>query len=520
MLFRVLSLSFFLSFCSLFYELIFAKALTLATENIILAQTLSLGFYFLGMGLGSHYKLKKNHKVDFLNTELVLSFLGMLAPLLIYLTSFILKTLFLPEKSLAILPILLSIPFTMGFYTGKEFLHLIKYGEEHNISVNIILATTYFGNLVAGLMFPLFLYGSFGLLGSSFLGASINLIAALSLFLTLENGQRSHLKLFLLSGLFGLLCYNTSSLNKIMLSLSYTSISTPDLSFNHLKNLYLYIENTRPSVNRHRSKYQDIDIVSSNNNYTLFLNRKPQFSSDNYKAYHLSMIKGFLNLHPESIKKVLILGGGDGILARYLLKENIDSIMLVDLDPYITKLSKGNALFTKLNHKSLKDPKVSVVNADAFSYLLKNSGGSYDAIFIDFPLPTYLELSKLYSTEFYSLVLKNLAPLGGAIFDSPIHFTYKFQQAKFISYEQKIIHATLNASGIKNFTGFGPHENFVYFNKNNQKKHFNYPKLSNTISGRVLINLIENETFLEFQPADKKFVNSIFKPLRIQKGAW
>lgn len=511
--FRVIFLAFTLSFCSLFYELIFAKALTISTNNLILAQTFALGFYFLGMGIGSHRKLKTNNHISFLKTELILSALGMVSPILIYLISFIFNLYTPSTTNAALLPTLLLIPLIVGFYTGKEFLHLMKMGEVHNVSVNIILATTYLGNLAAGIFFPLYIYQSLGIFGSSLFVASLNLMAALALAFSIKKVS-GYLTVILLTVVFYLFSSNIAQISSTLLSLSYTQLSTKDVGPTHFKNIYYFLQKNASKTIQYRSKYQDIDIVSQKNNYTLFLNRKPQFSSNNYKAYHSSMVEGFLNLHSQPIKKVLILGGGDAILAHYLLQKNVNSITLVDLDPFITSLATNNPNFTKINKSSFKNPKVTVINGDAFTHLLKNSN-TFDAIFIDFPLPTYLELSKLYSTEFYSLVLKSLAPGGAAIFDSPIHFQFKEQTFKFTSDAQKIIYSTLEASGITNFTGFGPHENFIYFNKANTKKSFDYKRLSG-VSGRIFVNFVENDVFLDILPSSKDSVNSIFKPKRFR----
>ncbi|MGH1468498.1 MAG: spermidine synthase [Bdellovibrionales bacterium] len=515
MVFRVLALSFILAFCSLFYELIFAKTLTLATSNFILAQTAALGFYFLGIGVGSSKKIDPSKPLSFLHTEYVLSFLGCISPALIYFIYFIFH-LYMPSSThIIILPTLLLIPFVVGIFTGKEFLHLLNFGEKHGVSASLVLAATYFGNLVAGFAFPLFIYQSAGVVGSSYFAAALNLMVAI--FLAIE--VKKHTQLFLAIPIT--LCFffwgsNAAKVQNGILNLSYTKVYTPDFGTSHLKNIYVYVKSKMPSVRQHRTKYQDIDIVhKSNGHYSLFLNRKPQFSSDNYKGYHASLAEGFLNLHQNPLGNTLILGGGDGILAQYLIERGAKRITLIDLDPAITNLARTHPLFRRINKDSFNNKIVTVINGDAFSFLLKTSE-KYDSILIDFPLPTSLELSKLYSREFYSLVKRSLKPNGGALFDSPINFKFDYDKTKFKSKNQKIISATLHAAGIKNHTGFGPHENFVYFNKKDEKRHFQYDLLPDSISGRALVNLIENSSFLEEAPIEKKYINSIFSPKRFQ----
>ncbi len=513
--FRVFAFAFILAFCSLFYELIFAKALTLTTSNFILAQTAALGFYFLGIGLGSHKKIAPSNPSSFLHIEYILSLLGCISPVLIYLIHFGFH-LYTPEYfHFIILPTLLLIPLIVGFFTGKEFLYLLEFGEKNGVNASLVLAATYFGNLVAGFAFPLFIYQNIGIVGSAYFAAALNLIVASILSIELKK-IKSTAFLFLFT--FGFLYWglNVEKLHTTLLSLSYTKIYTPDIGFSHFKNIYSFIKSQKPQVTQYRTKYQDIDIVTKNNNhFSLFLNRMPQFSSDNYKGYHSSMADGFINLHQHPLEDTLILGGGDGILAQYLLDRGAKHITLVDLDPAIVHLAKTNTRLRQINKDSFHNKAVTVITGDAFSFLLKSTK-KYDSIFIDFPLPTSLELSKLYSREFYSLVLKNLTPEGGAIFDSPVNFKFNYGLKKFKSYNQKIISSTLQAAGVRNPTGFGPHENFIYFNKQGGKKKFKYDLLPSSVSGRTFVNLIENSVFLEPFPIENKYINSIFSPKRFK----
>ena len=65
-------------------------------------------------------------------------------------------------------------------------------------------------------------------------------------------------------------------------------------------------------------------------------------------------------------RRVLVLGGGDGLALREILKyPQIESVTLVDLDPAMTRLFSSAAQLRKLNEDALISPKVKVVNADA-----------------------------------------------------------------------------------------------------------------------------------------------------------
>jgi spermidine synthase len=55
---------------------------------------------------------------------------------------------------------------------------------------------------------------------------------------------------------------------------------------------------------------------------------------------------------------VLILGGGDGLAAREVLKyPNVQHITLVDLDPAMTTLFRTSAPLVALNGGSLNNPR-------------------------------------------------------------------------------------------------------------------------------------------------------------------
>ena len=114
----------------------------------------------------------------------------------------------------------------------------------------------------------------------------------------------------------------------------------------------------------------------------------------------------------ERPKIVLIMGGGDGLLAREILKyPSVAHITLVDIDPAMTQLARTNPLLTEQNKRSLTSPKVRVVNEDAFLFAF-NTHQAYDAILIDLVDPSNDRLAKLYSQQFYRQAERILSPTG------------------------------------------------------------------------------------------------------------
>jgi spermidine synthase len=109
---------------------------------------------------------------------------------------------------------------------------------------------------------------------------------------------------------------------------------------------------------------------------------------------------------------VLVLGGGDGLAVREILKyPSVEHVTLVDLDPEMTKLFTTNSVLVGLNKGSLKSPKVRVINDDAFPWL-DHHEEMFDFVVVDFPDPTNYSLGKLYTTAFYRLLARHVSANG------------------------------------------------------------------------------------------------------------
>src|SRR5439155_4375082 len=103
---------------------------------------------------------------------------------------------------------------------------------------------------------------------------------------------------------------------------------------------------------------------------------------------------------------------------REVLKyPSVESVTLVDLDPAMTELFSSNPLLVELNSGALSDPRVHVINADAFVWL-QDSPSSFDFAVVDFPDPTNYSLGKLYTTAFYRLLAKHITANGMLVVQS------------------------------------------------------------------------------------------------------
>jgi spermidine synthase len=162
------------------------------------------------------------------------------------------------------------------------------------------------------------------------------------------------------------------------------------------------------------SPYQRVIVTASKAGVRLFLNGNLQFHSRDEYRYHEALV------HPAMAaqgapRRVLILGGGDGLAAREVLKyPSVKEVTLVDLDAHITTLFATEPMLRRLNADALRSSRLKVVNDDAFSWLERHDA-HYDVIVVDFPDPTNYAIGKLYTTSFYQLVDEHLAAGGFAV---------------------------------------------------------------------------------------------------------
>ena len=172
-----------------------------------------------------------------------------------------------------------------------------------------------------------------------------------------------------------------------------------------------------------QSPYQNIVLTRSNNgkDHRLYLDGHIQFSTKDEYRYHEFLVHPAIT-QVNTPKNVLILGGGDGLAAREVLKhKEVQRIDLVDIDPLITEFGQTNAIIRRLNESSLSNPKLNVFNDDAFSFL-NSEGILYDVIIIDLPDPHNEALNKLYTKEFYRIAEKRMSNDGALVTQSSSPF--------------------------------------------------------------------------------------------------
>ena len=134
-----------------------------------------------------------------------------------------------------------------------------------------------------------------------------------------------------------------------------------------------------------QSKYQKIEVCDLNMlGRTLILDDIIQLSELDCDVYHESFAHMPV-LFTKKLERVLILGGGDGILAKELLKYENLKIDLVDIDEQVVDLSKK--YLSRLNNNALVSERVNVYNQDALAFCKSVNKNTYDVIYGDITDP-------------------------------------------------------------------------------------------------------------------------------------
>ncbi|KAH9280993.1 Spermidine synthase [Echinococcus granulosus] len=160
-----------------------------------------------------------------------------------------------------------------------------------------------------------------------------------------------------------------------------------------------------------KSEFQDILIFKSATfGRVLVLDGRIQLTEKD-EAFYQEMIAHIpLSVHPNP-RRVLIIGGGDGGVAREVIRHQcVEHVDLVEIDDMVLKLSRKYLPFTA---SSLDHPKVSVHVADGFAFLKEHAakGEKYDVIITDSTDPGGPS-TPLFNKEYFQLLSQALTDDG------------------------------------------------------------------------------------------------------------
>ncbi|HTS83329.1 MAG TPA: polyamine aminopropyltransferase [Myxococcaceae bacterium] len=373
--------------CGLVYELLAGTLASYLLGDSVMQFSTVIGLYLSAMGLGSWLSGRIEAQVArrFVEVELGVALVGGLAA----------PALFLAFAHLAFFRgVLYGFVAAVGTLVGLEIPLLLRVLRDQLPFKDLIarvLTVDYLGALLASLLFPLLLVPRLGLVRTGLVFGVLN--AAVGLWST-------HLLASLIPRRRGLQIRGA-----VILALLAAGVLAAD-RLTSLAEEGMYADEV---IYARSSQYQRIVVTRGRAGFQLFLNGNLQFSSADEARYHEALVHPAMSLAPGA-RRVLVLGGGDGLAVRELLKyPGVEEIQLVDLDPAMTGLARTFPLLRELNRDSFFSPRVRVTNEDAYLWL-EEDHGRFDLAVVDFPDPNNFALGKLYTTHFYRLLRRALAP--------------------------------------------------------------------------------------------------------------
>ena len=381
--------------CGLVYELAAGALASYLLGDSILQFSTVIGCYLFAMGVGSWLSqfFDRQLPAHFLRIELLVALAGGLLPAALFLAN-----AYIPGSFRWVLYGLVA---TVGVLVGLEIplvMRILKRNVAFKDVVSQVLTFDYLGALAVSVAFPLILVPQLGLIRTGLLFGLLNAaVAVWALWMF-----RFELRQF--------------KAHVLACAATFAVLAAAFLGANHITTLAEDKFYQDRIVFTAASPYQRIVVTQGKLGHRLFLNGNLQFAERDEYRYHEALV------HPAMAafsaggpKRVAVLGGGDGMAVREILKyPSVGSVTLVELDPAMTKLFSEQPTLVKLNGGALTSPKVKIVNTDAFGWL-ESGADMFDVIIVDFPDPTNFSIGKLYTNSFYALLDKRLSASGYAV---------------------------------------------------------------------------------------------------------
>ena len=379
--------------CGLLYELAAGALASYLLGDSVLQFSTVIGTYLFAMGVGSwasrHFE--RELPAHFLRIELLIALLGGALPAVLFIANATVPGAFRP--------LLYAMVLAVGTLVGLEIplvMRILRRDVSLKDLVSQVLTFDYLGALAVSLAFPLLLVPQLGLIRTGFLFGLMNAAVAVWALWLFRHELPRWREFAAACALVGaLLAAGMAGAGQI------TSLAEERLYQDRIA----YAETT---------PYQRIVVTSGRAGLRLFLNGNLQFAQRDEYRYHEALV------HPAMAaqgapRRVAVLGGGDGMAVREILKyPSVQSVTLVELDPAMTRMFRDTPQLAQLNGGALSNPKVHIVNTDAFQWLQQDTD-TYDVVVVDFPDPTNFAIGKLYTNSFYALLEQRLAASGYAV---------------------------------------------------------------------------------------------------------
>lgn len=402
---------FVIAACGIVYELMVATVSSYLLGDSVYQFSVTIGLFLTSMGVGSFVsrRFHRNLLLTFITVELLIGAVGGSSTLLLYYVYGAEKAAYVPTMYLVIA--------IVGLLIGLEIPILTRLlSDLYVLRVNIanVLSFDYLGGLLGSLAFPLVLLPYLGLLRTALVVGILNVGVAVLVLIAHWRGLPERREVAVLAA--------------ALLALLTTAFVQSSALWEGLEQ-QLYRD---PIVFSAQTRYQHVTITQWRDDVRLYLDGNLQFSSLDEYRYHESLVHPAAGMARDR-GEVLVLGGGDGMAVRELLKwPDVRRITLVDIDEEIVGLFRSQPELTKLNGGSLSDPRVRVVNTDAFKFL-EEDRGFHGLILADLPDPRNESTQKLYSEEFYRLAARRLS--AGGVFVTQATSPYFAPKAFWSIYE-------------------------------------------------------------------------------------
>ncbi|MEE3750045.1 polyamine aminopropyltransferase [Mycobacterium intracellulare] len=383
--------------CGLIYELALLTLSASLDGGGIVATSLIVAGYIAALGVGALLvkPLLAHAAITFIAVEAALGVIGGLSAAALYMVFAFLDGAVGSTWVLAVSTALI------GGLVGAEvplLMTLLQSGRvagaaDAGRTLANLNAADYLGALLGGLVWPFLLLPQLGMIRGAAVTGMINLAAAAVVAIFLLRQVVSTRQLLLA------LCALAAALGLLATLL----LRSADVETTSRQRLY-----ADPIVAYRHTPYQEIVVTRRGNDTRLYLDGGLQFSTRDEYRYTESLVYPAVG---KGARSVLVLGGGDGLVARELLRQpGISKIVQVELDPAVIDVARTT--LRGANAGSLDNPRVSVVTQDAMNWLRGPDIDRFDAIIVDLPDPDTPVLGRLYSTEFYALAARALAPGG------------------------------------------------------------------------------------------------------------
>lgn len=379
--------------CGLAYEILTAAVSTYLLGDGVLQFSLAIGIFLTAMGAGSWLSryVRRRLVATFVGVELAVGLLGAAAA----------PTLFWAYTAgVSYVPVLVAILGGIGALTGMEIplvLRILHRDRSLRETAASVLGLDYAGALVAALLVPIVLVPVLGTIGTGCLFGLLNLLVGALCVVTFPEAFGPPARRRVALALIALVAVPMTAAIPLADQISRTLEAE------------LYQD---PVVLSRQTRFQRITLTRWRGDLRLFLNGSLQFSSVDEYRYHEALVHPAMAAAPRR-GRVLVLGGGDGLAAREILRwPDVESVDLVDLDAGVTDLARTHPDLVRLNQGALSDPRLRLHHQDALTFLEATDALPWDVILMDLPDPSTPGLARLYASSSFRLVARRLAAHG------------------------------------------------------------------------------------------------------------